>query len=167
MSIFSQLIRGSQRPKEVHFVYATKATSDLDQQKILFLPRLMDLVAAEADPNVSLSLFLTGTGDEGVIEHGKLPNRTFGRRITETDLVKAIDGYKQNVFGAEHDRKNTVCYVCGPPNMTDEFGECACDIMSGGEANFFQSLSCESKKACLRTGCYKRSGGDGSFEVAF
>lgn len=83
----------------------------------------MDLVAIEGDPNVTLGVFLTGTGDEGVIEHGKLPNRTFGRRIAESDLVNAIDGYKQNVFGAEHDRKNTVCYVCGPPHMTDEFGE--------------------------------------------
>lgn len=82
----------------------------------------MDLVAAEADSNVTLSLFLTGTGDDGVIEHGKLPNRTFGRRISETDLVKAVDGYKQDVFGAEHDRQNTVCYVCGPQKMTDEVG---------------------------------------------
>ncbi|KAF2172927.1 hypothetical protein M409DRAFT_49436 [Zasmidium cellare ATCC 36951] len=120
ISIFSQLIRGSSRPKEIHFIYGTKTTSELDPQRILFVPRLMDLVAAEADPNVTLSLFLTGTGDEGPIEHGKLPNRTFGRRITEADLVRAIDGYKQNVFGAEHDRKNTVCYVCGPQKMTDE-----------------------------------------------
>ena len=88
----------------------------------------MDLVAAEADPNVTLSLFLTGTGDEGPIEHGKLPNRTFGRRIAEADLVRAIDGYKQNVFGAGHDRKNTVCYVCGPQKMTDEVGKSSSDI---------------------------------------
>lgn len=123
VSIFSQLIRGSSRPKEIHFVYGTKTNSELDPQKILFLPRLMDLVAAEADQNVTLSLFLTGTGDDGVIEHGKLPNRSFGRRIAQGDLLKAIDGYKRNVFGAEHDRKTTVCYVCGPQKMTDEIGE--------------------------------------------
>lgn len=111
------------RPREVHFVYATKASSDLDPQKILFLPRLQDLIAAESDPNVSLSLFLTGTGDGGVIEHGRLPNRTFGRRITEPDLVRAIDGFKEPVFGAKHDRANTACYVCGPPKMTDEIVE--------------------------------------------
>lgn len=120
ISIMSHLFRSPIRPQEIHFVYGTKATSDLDPQKILFLPRLQDLVAAEADPKVTLSLFLTGTGDEGVIEHGKLPNRTFARRITDSDLIRAIDGYQQNVFGAEHDRKNTVCYVCGPPKMTDE-----------------------------------------------
>jgi hypothetical protein len=80
----------------------------------------MDLVAAAADSNVTLRLFLTGTGDKGYIEHGKLPNSTFGGRISEIDLLKAIDGYKKNVFGPEHDRKGTVALVCGPPTMTDE-----------------------------------------------
>lgn len=83
----------------------------------------MDLVAAAADTNVTLSLFLTGTGDSGVIEHGRYPNRTFARRIGEADLVRALDGYKQSPYGAEHDRQRTVCYVCGPPTMTDEVVE--------------------------------------------
>jgi len=89
----------------------------------------MDLVAAIAQPtNITLSVFLTGpaaegaaTDDRGIIEHGKLPNRTFGRRVTEADLVRAVDGYRTPVFGSEHDRQGTVCYVCGPPRMTDEF----------------------------------------------
>ncbi|EME88378.1 uncharacterized protein MYCFIDRAFT_185089 [Pseudocercospora fijiensis CIRAD86] len=122
ISIFTYLIRtpAPLRPPEIHFVYTTKAEPDLDPQRILFLPRLMDLVAAAADPaNVTLSCFLTGVGDDGYIEHGKLPNRTFARRIADHDLLKALDGYKASVFGAEHDRKNTVCYVCGPPQFTD------------------------------------------------
>ncbi|KAK4545581.1 hypothetical protein LTR36_002931 [Oleoguttula mirabilis] len=81
----------------------------------------MDLVAAAADSNVTVSLFITGTGDEGRIEHGKLPNRTFARRISEADLVGAIDGYQKSIYGAEHDRQRTLCYVCGPPKMTDEY----------------------------------------------
>ena len=76
----------------------------------------MDLVAAAADSNVTLSLFLTGTGDQGSIEHGKLPNKTFARRITDNDLVRALDGYRDG----DKDRSNTVCYVCGPPRFTDE-----------------------------------------------
>lgn len=125
ISIFSHLIRipSHMRPPEIHFLYATKTNYELDPQQILFLPRLMDLTAAASDPNVTLSCFLTGIGDEGVIEHGKLPNRTFGRRFTEEDLVKALDGYKTNVFGPEHDRAGTVAYVCGPPKMTDEVVE--------------------------------------------
>ncbi|KXT03585.1 hypothetical protein AC578_9996 [Pseudocercospora eumusae] len=122
ISIFSYLIRipAPLRPPEIHFVYSTKAETDLDPQRILFLPRLMDLVAAAADPaNVTLSCFLTGVGDDDYIEHGKLPNRTFARRIADHDILKALDGYKPSVFGAEHDRKNTVCYVCGPAQFTD------------------------------------------------
>jgi hypothetical protein len=102
-------------------LYGTKATSDVDPQKILFLPRLMDLGAAAADPGVTLSLFLSGFGDEGRIEHGKLPNRTFARRISENDLISALDGFKKGVYGPEHDRQGTLCYVCGPQKMTDEF----------------------------------------------
>lgn len=78
----------------------------------------MDLIAALADTNVLLSLFLTGTGHEGSIEHGKLPNRTFARRIAASDIVRALDGYTKE---GEHDRSGTVCYVCGPPAMTDDF----------------------------------------------
>ena len=78
----------------------------------------MDLVAAAADVGVTLKLLLTGTGDEGSIEHGKLPNRTFARRIQTSDLVQALDGLNE---GPQNDRSRTVCYVCGPPAMTDEF----------------------------------------------
>lgn len=108
------------RPKEVHFLYATKATSDLDAQKVLFLPRLMDLAGMAADPhNVTLSLYLTGTGndDGGLIEDGNLPNKTFARRIQEFDLQRALDGFQD---GKSTSRQKTVCYVCGPPRMTDE-----------------------------------------------
>jgi hypothetical protein len=102
----------------VHFVYGTKADSDLDPQRILFLPRLMDLIAAANDPLVTLSFFLTGTGDEGSIEHGRFPNRTFARRISKSDLRSAIDGYSNDDPGS---RTRTMCYVCGPQAMTDDF----------------------------------------------
>jgi NAD(P)H-flavin reductase len=108
------------RPQEIHFLYGTKSDSELDRQKILFLPRLMDLVAAVADPSVTLRLFLTGTGEDEFIDHGQLPNYTYGRRINNKDLVGALDGYKVNVFGPEHDRSKTAAYVCGPPKMTDD-----------------------------------------------
>ena len=78
----------------------------------------MDLTAAAADTKVSLSLFLTGTGEHGPIDHGKFPNRTFARRITTPDLIRALGGYNEE---RTHDRSRTVCYVCGPSSMTDEF----------------------------------------------
>ncbi|KAI7171819.1 hypothetical protein D0869_00397 [Hortaea werneckii] len=121
ISILSHLIRTGQHPKEIHFIYGTKATPELDRHSILFLTRLMDLVGIANDPNITLSLYLTGTGDDGAIDHGNFPNRTFARRITELDLTRALDGYKESLYGAEHDRQGTVCYVCGPQKMTDEF----------------------------------------------
>lgn len=80
----------------------------------------MDLVAAASDPKVSLSVFLTGTGQSGTIEHGQLPNRTFARRLSKDDLLPALDGYTQETGYPDRDRSGTVCYVCGPPAMTDE-----------------------------------------------
>ena len=128
ISIFSHLIQlhPSQRPEEIHFLYGTKtSSSEPDPQTILFLPRLMDLVGAAAEPlDVTLSLYLTGpTGYEGgeKIEHGKLPNRTWARRMGEGDLVGALDGWKKG-SGSEG-RGETVCYVCGPQKMTDEIVE--------------------------------------------
>ncbi|QIW98227.1 hypothetical protein AMS68_003745 [Peltaster fructicola] len=109
-----------QRPREIHFLYASKTSSELDAQKILFLPRLLDLVGIADDPlNVTLSLYLTGSGTDegGLIEDGRLPNRTFARRLQEFDLSRALDGFRD---GGMTDRKDTVAYVCGPPKMTDE-----------------------------------------------
>ncbi|GIZ39094.1 hypothetical protein CKM354_000248500 [Cercospora kikuchii] len=145
ISIFKHLIQlpSQFRPREIHFVYATKASTDLDPQKILFLPRLMDLVAVENDhQNVTLSCYLTGLGegDQGIIEHGKLPNRTFGRRFKEEDLVQAVDGYREeSVFGLQHEREGTVCYVCGPPRMTDEVVE----FLKGSEGMDERRVLCE------------------------
>ncbi|CAK1354245.1 unnamed protein product [Cercospora beticola] len=103
----------------------------------------MDLVAVESDPkNITLSCFLTGLGegDQGIIEHGRLPNRTFGRRFKEEDLVRAVDGYRQeSVFGLQHERSGTVCYVCGPPKMTDE----VVDFLKGLEGMDERRVLCE------------------------
>lgn len=129
ISILSHLIQlhPSQRPEEIHFLYGTKTTeSEPDPQSILFLTRLMDLVSAANEPSdVTLSLFLTGpTGYKGgeKIEHGKLPNRTWARRMGKGDLTGALDGWRDG-GKAEEGREGTVCYICGPQKMTDEIVE--------------------------------------------
>ena len=83
----------------------------------------MDLIAAAADPKVTLRLFLTGThtGEGGIIEHGQLPNHTFGRRISRTDILNALDGYSPPSSRVDQGRDRTLFYVCGPPRFTDEF----------------------------------------------
>lgn len=138
ISIFAHLLRSSRRPREIHFLYASKATAQLDPQTILFLPRLVDLVAAAPDPGVTLSLFLTGTGERGEarIEHGKFPNRTFARRIADRDVVQAVDGFGQT---EPAERATTLCYVCGPPGMTDGFVE----VLTGLEGMGEERVLCE------------------------
>ena len=121
ISIFSTLTRSPSRPREIHFLYGTKADADSDPQRVLFLSRLMDLITAFNDPNVTLSLFLTSIGDGGRIEHGKYPICTFARRIAEEHLIRALDGHQGEIGGAEPARGGTVCYVCGPAVMTDSF----------------------------------------------
>jgi len=120
VSIFSHLMSAARRPKEIHFLYSTKVGSEVDPNRILFLPRLMDLVSAAADPNVTLSLFLTDVCDGGVSEFERYPSNTFFRRIDENDLMTAVDGYQKSSSGPNQNRKNAVCYVCGPAKMTDE-----------------------------------------------
>lgn len=83
----------------------------------------MDLVAAAESVDVTLNLFLTGSGDAGRIEHGKLPNRTFAGRVQHADLLSALDGYSRQNHDLNTHRAGTVCYVCGPPQMTDDFVE--------------------------------------------
>ena len=127
ISIFSHLmgLHASQRPEEIHFLYGTKASpegedSEVDAQNILFLPRLMDLVAiAEQPRDVTLSVFLSGlkgweSGQR--VESGKVPGRTWVGRIGERELVGALDGWKAEGAGG---REGTVAYVCGPQRMTD------------------------------------------------
>ncbi|KAF2764610.1 hypothetical protein EJ03DRAFT_331719 [Teratosphaeria nubilosa] len=120
IAIFSTLIKSSARPKEIHFLYGTKAGPEVDPKTILFLPRLMDLIAIADSKDVTLRLFLTGTGDVGRIENGKLLNLTFARRMNADDLVNALDGFKNASLGAQYDRAGALCYVCGPQKMTDE-----------------------------------------------
>lgn len=139
ISIFAHLIRSrSSRPREIHILYGTKADAEMDPHRILFLTRLMDLVAIEADPNVTLKLFLTGTGEEGRIEHGRMPNSTFANRMDKTVLVKAIDGYKDYAKDGAG-RSTTLCYVCGHPAMTDEF----VDFLSSQQGMNPERVLCE------------------------
>ena len=80
--------------------------------KILFLDRLQDVQKQLGSDKMKLNLFVTSakngvTGNEPPLFQYK------ERRITTTDLTEAI--------GPEKDRSSTVAYVCGPPEMTDQF----------------------------------------------
>lgn len=79
----------------------------------------MDLMAAANDTQITLSLFLTGLKEPGDVKDARFPIRTFARRLSEDDILPALDGYPQQSTKDTSQRKGTVCYVCGPPDMTD------------------------------------------------
>lgn len=89
--------------------------SGLDQ--ILFLPRLRHIIRSQAQSHrlrISLELFLTNDSYNAPIDHS--PEYTVqGRRINDNDLRSAVLGSDGN-----RDPRESVCYICGPPAMTDQ-----------------------------------------------
>lgn len=105
------------RPSSIRFVYATKVEEGpIDGDRILFLSRLTELVKAANHPGVRLDLYLTGCSQSDVDKGRNLPAQAHVGRITDADLDAALG---DDMAG----RTSTVCYVCGPPRMTDTFVE--------------------------------------------
>jgi NAD(P)H-flavin reductase len=113
ISMLSHISNSSSTTKnsKITFLYTTKtaSTSTLAPNNILFLSRLQQVEESFAG-KMNLQLFITGSrsGDDAI----QLP-QTFNRRIEGKDLLAAVGGGKHG----------TVCFVCGPPGMTDEFVE--------------------------------------------
>lgn len=116
MSIFSHLMQSSSRPKSIRFLYATRVAGfPIKPAEILFLPRLMELAGSAAVPGTQLSLHVTGVSREDLAGVSGLPEETTTGRITDEMLEAAL--------GNVADRAKTLCYVCGPPRMTDAIVE--------------------------------------------
>lgn len=80
-----------------------------------------------------LTLFLTGEeGDDtddpaqSVVQGSA---NVLKRRITRDDLLTAV--------GGADDREGTVCYICGPSAMTDEFVDSVKDMPGMDEKRVF------------------------------
>jgi NAD(P)H-flavin reductase len=110
ISILDHLDRTETLPPKVSFLYSTKAGEmSLDMNRILFLSKLVD-VESRLKPRVSITLFITDMMGKKEAFHGMFPQYQ-GRRLSEADLAGALRG---------GDTQRTVCYVCGPPTMTDQ-----------------------------------------------
>ncbi|RDK38532.1 hypothetical protein M752DRAFT_269584 [Aspergillus phoenicis ATCC 13157] len=139
MSMLSHLNNGDEialpHPSfNIRFLYSTKlprkeegtvtgsgggGSNSLEQ--ILFLSRLRQIIASQSQIcrlQISLDLFITDPGLDqssltGSAESDDLTLHM--RRINRDDLRKAISNPDGSIEAAE-----TVCYVCGPPGMTDD-----------------------------------------------
>jgi hypothetical protein len=112
---------------EVHFLYSTRLPPSKDSSnsqealdQILFLPRLREIIHSHAPCgrlNISLDLFLTNLSEYPDLQTTPPQDmKIHDRRVTSDDLKTAVIGSSGDKTGS-----GTVCYVCGPPPMTDEF----------------------------------------------
>lgn len=118
----------------------TSAPNETTLQQVLFLPRLRSIVQRianmkqPANTRITLDLFfsnvssaaasqaaeiLNQTDDTNQINNGSI--RVHGRRINKDDLIRATTSPHHNQNDTDRTTDGTVCYVCGPPPMTDEF----------------------------------------------
>lgn len=110
--------RGMKTPARAVFFYSTKVDDEeVDPKKIPFLDRLKRYESDLGD-RLSLTLFITGEYEK-LDEPEELPWH-LTRRMQKDDLDRAL--------GDVEKRKRTLCYVCGPPAMTDEFVQYLSDL---------------------------------------
>lgn len=133
ISILGHLTVEKQTPNTIRFLYSSRTSSHstiIDPESILFLPRLTHFLEEGHHPDrpKTLDLFLTGTNDHPYYSSSPLltlPSSTststttviHHRRITPHDLLDALGPPSSP---SSH-RAHTVCYICGPPAMTDAF----------------------------------------------
>jgi hypothetical protein len=114
-------------------------TASLDAllDQILFLPRLREIIRSQALSRrlrISLDLFLTNLSSSRATTAS--PDLTIhSRRISEGDIRAAVVGGDGSCNPQE-----TVAYICGPPQMTDEIVELLKGILGedGAKRVFFE-----------------------------
>ncbi|KAJ9355760.1 hypothetical protein DTO027B9_3914 [Paecilomyces variotii] len=128
---------------EVHFLYSTRLPPSksfsnfqaaLDQ--ILFLSRIREIIHSHAPSRrlrISLDLFLTNLNEYPDLQISTPQDMEIhDRRITAEDLKTAVTGSSGDETGT-----GTVCYICGPPPMTDELAD-KLKGMVGSERVFYE-----------------------------
>ncbi|MCJ1363180.1 hypothetical protein MMC16_002287 [Acarospora aff. strigata] len=112
ISMVSHLHQTNRLPQEVQFIYATRLSES--EKHVLFLSRLQNIAQSIRPGQFQLQLYITGGGSPSSLRSRSTAQTSMQqRRISHIDLVDAL--------GTPEDRAGVVCYVCGPPAMTDEF----------------------------------------------
>lgn len=115
-------------PEHVELLYASKATSTSDTKDVLFADRITDIAKAYSASQLRVQFFLSsGSSDtKPATAEDEEKAETVGTtdlsnvairsgRITREDIEQAL--------GEVEGRRDAVCYVCGPRQMTDELVE--------------------------------------------
>ncbi|PLB38771.1 FAD-dependent oxidoreductase [Aspergillus candidus] len=151
ISILSHLNNNSSKTPHsfaIHILYSTKHPHNADLSQILFLSRIQQIIRSQSYSRrlcISLDLFLTSPSDQSTssVSDGASPSAAaeaptdeltvHNRRINESDLRTALSSAQGRVEPAE-----TVCYVCGPPRMTDEMVDVIGGMLGGQERVFYE-----------------------------
>lgn len=128
----------------IHFLYSSRlpqghgnASLDESLSQILFLPRIRQIISSQRQSRrlrISLDLFLTDSISSRLTPFNAPSDLTIhSRRIEKSDLLSAVVGGDGKL-----DPQESVAYICGPPQMTDEMVELLKDILGeGGEQRVF------------------------------
>jgi len=115
-------------PDNVQLLYATKGSS-LNIKEVLFANRILSIASEYAASRLQVQFFLTEVADAKDVptEQTTDLNNVLSKngRMMRQDIEEAL--------GDVEDRRDTVCYVCGPRQMTDELVEMV-GKMAGMEA---------------------------------
>ncbi|KLJ06203.1 hypothetical protein EMPG_10384 [Blastomyces silverae] len=145
----------------IHLLYSTrfpttapKAGEDISKHldQILFFPRLRGILDSQrsnhqndrGDPSLRLHFHLYITNLHGMPHTPPTDFTLHNRRIQMSDLHDVFDGKRDVVRdgNSSKDRGRTVCYICGPPDMTDEFVAGAEEAIGAGVGRE-KSVFCE------------------------
>lgn len=126
----------------IQILYSTKlresehddGNRSLDQ--ILFLSRLRHIAQSQCQSHrlrIGLDLFLTDLpAGSSLTSAPPVDLAVHARRINRSDLEVAVRGADGSVKADE-----TVCYLCGPPWMTDELGGVVRTLLGNGQKRVF------------------------------
>lgn len=98
-------------PSKVHFIYSSKVGKEHTAGQVLSLQRLVDISQTRGG-QLELHLFFTGGSEVQYIQEAPYRGIAQSRRLKSNDLEPLLENVETN--------KSTICYVCGPPAMTDE-----------------------------------------------
>ncbi|KAK9859029.1 uncharacterized protein MYU51_015965 [Penicillium brevicompactum] len=131
---------GTQTPDTIHILYTSRLPRGETMQErldqVLFLPRLRQIVRSQETSHrlrMSLDLFLTDVDPSVDLVSAASDMVIHSARIGDQDLRSAVS----NKDGGTSS-KDTVCYVCGPPQMTDSIVERLKGMLEeGGDKRIF------------------------------
>lgn len=101
-------------PPKVHFIYSSKVGEGYTDLQILSLRRLVDINRLRGG-QLELRFFFTGSSEIPFSQDAPYKGLAQLRRLDPDDLKPLLQSTETN--------ETTVCYVCGPPAMTDELVE--------------------------------------------